>query len=267
MPKWWARKQAAYRLQNNKADAKQILPQSSQPVSSVCNIRHMLLKQLIIVFESSPCAIKPSGAARACFGCIRPRTHIGSRDFLRTASAQASSVCLQMMFSQACVENTKRKHAQRNEKLCCPFQPSLVQVQLGGQACFTYAIASNTRTQAQLLCTGSSRHVGCPAHVHMGPGLLTCWEHSTSIWGARGCHKKWAPNREALAIVLPGLTSQQCASQQRRERGSMHSGRWGSEADAWEPPRSVPNRQNGRYVPDVDELDYTSAPRYHEVRT
>ncbi|KAK9838356.1 hypothetical protein WJX81_006854 [Elliptochloris bilobata] len=45
----------------------------------------------------------------------------------------------------------------------------------------------------------------------------------------------------------------------------MHSGRWGvEEEDAWEPPRSAPNRQNGRYVPDVDELDYTSAPRYHE---
>lgn len=47
--------------------------------------------------------------------------------------------------------------------------------------------------------------------------------------------------------------------------GGMHSGRWGVEADdAW-PPRSAPSRHNGRYVPDVNELDYTSAPRYHEV--
>ncbi len=45
----------------------------------------------------------------------------------------------------------------------------------------------------------------------------------------------------------------------------MHSGRWGVEGDdAW-PPRSAPGRHNGRYVPDVNELDYTSAPRYHEV--
>ncbi len=45
----------------------------------------------------------------------------------------------------------------------------------------------------------------------------------------------------------------------------MHSGRWGVEQAAWEPPRNPPARQNGRYVPDVDELDYTSAPRYHEA--
>jgi hypothetical protein len=45
----------------------------------------------------------------------------------------------------------------------------------------------------------------------------------------------------------------------------MHSGRWGvEEDDAW-PPRGAPSRHNGRYVPDVNELDYTSAPRYHEV--
>ena len=58
----------------------------------------------------------------------------------------------------------------------------------------------------------------------------------------------------------------QCWSQQGRlAAGAMHSGRWGVEQAAWEPPRNPPARQNGRYVPDVDELDYTSAPRYHEA--